>query len=57
MSSILSRYNKATGAAVGGAISLLVFVVVGVDVTDTVEKVLSGAAILAGVVFAPKNAE
>jgi 3-hydroxyacyl-CoA dehydrogenase len=57
MREAFARYNKIGGGAVGAGIAALVFVVVGVDVSDQVEKVLSAATILAGVLLAPKNAE
>jgi 3-hydroxyacyl-CoA dehydrogenase len=57
MREAFARYNKIGGGAVGAGIAALVFVVVGVDVSDQVEKILSAATILAGVLLAPKNAE
>lgn len=55
--SVLARYNKIGGATVGAGIAAVVFVVIGVDVSDAVEKVLSAASVLAGVFIAPPNAE
>lgn len=54
--SVFARYNKIGGGAVGAGIAAVVFVVLGVDVSDAVEKVLSASAILAGVFLAPPNA-
>lgn len=56
MRAVLARYNKIGGGAVGAGIAALIFVVVGVDVSDQVEKILSAGTILAGVFLAPPNA-
>lgn len=55
--SIFSRYSKATAAAVAAAIATLFFVVTGVDISHQAQGVAEGVAVLAAVVFAPKNAE
>jgi len=55
--SVAARYRKVGGGAVGAAVALVVFVVLGVDVSDAVEKAVSVASILGGVLLAPKNAD
>jgi len=52
---MLSRYNKVVGGTIGAGVAALVFVVFGVDVSDTVEKVVEVATILVGVFAAPAN--
>jgi hypothetical protein len=55
MGDVLKRYSKAGGAAVGGAVALLVFVLTGADVSEDVEKVVTVVASLLGTYFAPPN--